>query len=212
MQQSIRPALRVFGPLAVAYSAIKLEAQLTALVQSRPGVLPVAMVAMLAGLLVPQVRRALIITLCFTISLLALQDAVTRVHLPAEFDYVGVERLVPYGWAALSILAATAGLAEALHSESVWARRCYFGAASLYFTGHGLLGYAHQPNWGSLVLLGTGIIAAFGVVFAHRIVAAEQETGLDDEDLKAQAERDARRAEALAAREWRDSEELSTSR
>jgi len=200
------PLLRLFGPLAAAYLLIQLEPYLTVWSQRRPGLLVVAMVALLGGMLLPHVRQLLIVTLCFGISLLALQDTFRPVLPPPTLDYAIVERMYPFAWALLALLAAIAGLMEALKPGSVWARRFYFGAASLYLSGRGLNGLLRYLNWESTVLLVTGIVAGVGVFFAHRIVAAEVEA-LGEEMVETQGEHSARRAATVAAREWRDKPE-----
>jgi hypothetical protein len=209
-----RPALRLVIPLSVAFLLIKLDdaGWLTALAKNRPGVLPVAMAALLGGLLLSHVRRWLIVTLCFGVSLLALRDSIYP-KVPPELDriYDGIEMksLYQFGWMLLASLAAVAGAGEALRPGLVWARRCYFGAASLYLSGHGVIGLLRQMNAESLVLLVCGVVALAGVFMAHRIVAAEEEEQ-GHEDLRALEEQRARRAEQLAAREWRENPEELT--
>jgi hypothetical protein len=203
----VKPALRLLVPMAVALIVLRSEQQLTILAQERPGVIPVAMVALVAGLLSPYVRRWLIVTLCFGISLLALRDTFRIVPLPPAVDYVWVERIYPFGWGLLSLLAALAGAVEALQPGSVLARRCYFAAASLYFSGHGLISFLKVHNWQSLILFLTGLVALVGVFTAHRIVAAEEATASEDADIQALAERNAERERRLASREWREAQE-----
>ncbi len=204
MRGSFRPLLRILIPFAAAYLVISSEGLLAELVRIRPGVLPVAMVSLLGALLFAPVRRWLIVTLCFGISLLALRDSLRFVPLPAEIDYVFVERAYPLVWGFLAILGTAAGIGEALAPGAIWARRCYFGAAAIYFCGHGLFGLLRTGNWESLALLLMGFGACAGMIFAHKIVAAEVYAEPMDEDLIEQAERMKQRAESMAAREWRD--------
>jgi hypothetical protein len=196
--------------MAAALLTLGNEQRLTVLAQERPGVLPVAMVALVAALLSAYIRRWLIVTLCFGISLLALRDTFRIVPLPPAVDYVWVERIYPFGWGLLALLAAIAGAMEALRPGSVLARRFYFGAASLYFSGHGLISFLKAYNWQSMILFLTGLVALVGVFTAHKIVAAEDAGAQEDEDIRALEEDNTRRAQRLAAREWRDKpEELS---
>lgn len=194
--------LRLSAPLLAAYLMIRLEPVFSTLAAERPGVLPVAMVALIGGILTPRVRRWLIVTLCYCIALLAIRD-VSATTLPPVLNYPQIERLVPAGWATLAALASLAAIMEARVPGSVGGRRCYFGAASLYFIGHGLFGFLKSANWSSLVLLVTGVIAMAGVFYAPRIVLAENEME-EDEDMRALAEREAMRAARLASREWKD--------
>jgi hypothetical protein len=93
-----------------------------------------------------------------------------------------------------------------VHPGTVWARRCYFGAAALYFTGIGLINFYWHGSWQAILLCMTGVIALFGCVFAHRIVAEEaaeaEETLFNDE--ASQREREAAHLRTLRAKEWRE--------
>lgn len=200
------PLLRLLVPLAAALLLVRLESYLSAWIRSRPGLLVVAMVVLLGGLLLSHIRQLLIVALCFGISLLALGD-VFQAKPPPPLDYVVIARLYPFGWALLALLAAGAGVGEALKPGSVWARRCYFGAAALYLSARGVNGLLRSTNWESLVLLGTGLAAWIGVLFANRIVAAEMEA-MEEDDLACQTRAEAeRRAATIAAREWREKPE-----
>lgn len=211
MNPRVRLAVRILVPLTAAFLAIVLEPFLTALAVSRPGVLPVAMVTLLGLLLLPRARRLLLVTLCYGVALLAFRDAFRVVPPPPLIDYDITEDLFPIlrplVWGMVAILAGTAGTLEAIEPGRVTARRCYFAAAALYFSGNGLLGLLRTVNWEALALLATGIGAAFGVLYAHRIVAAEKETEAEDDDIRALAELPAKRAALIAAREWQDAPE-----
>jgi hypothetical protein len=198
--------LRAAGPFLAAYAAIRLEPALTALAASRPGVLPVAMCAMVFGLLIHRVRNFLIITLCFGIAQLAYRDMLHG-RVPAQIDYVIVERLYPAGWGLLALLALGAGIAESIRPGSVYARRCYFAAAAVYLLGHGAMQWMVGHIADGLVLTITGIFAGVGVVVAPRIIRAEADFAPEDEDIRALREADDRRAKALAGREWQDRRE-----
>ena len=200
------PGVRIAIPLVGAFLMIGLEPQFTRLVQDRPGTLPVAMVALLGGLLLARVRRYLIVTLCFSISLLAISDAINNVP-PAIIDTTTVDAFYPYGWAILAMLAAGAGVGEAICAGSVLARRCYFATAALYFSVHGLLSLLRIVSWEGVALVVTGLVAWMGVLMAHRIVAAEIEDAPEDDDIRVMSEQNARRAAQLASKEWLDTHE-----
>jgi hypothetical protein len=201
-----RALIWVAAPFVIALAVIELEGWLANAAIARPGILPVVMVALVAGMLMPTARRWLIVTLCFGIGLLAFRDTFRIVPIPAEIDYVIVEQLYPVGWMSLSLLAFGAGIAEALRPGSVWARRCYFAAAFVYFTGHGLISFLKFHQWQSLVMLATGAIAVFGIATAKRVIASEDDT-TEEADIKALAEQNARRSARIADREWRESHE-----
>src|SRR5438045_1407344 len=107
-----RAALRLAVPFAFAFAIIKLEGWLATIAVARPGILPIAMVSLAAGMLVPAARRWLIVTLCYGIGLLAWRDTFRFVALPAQLDYDIVERIYPLGWLSLSLLAFGAGVVE----------------------------------------------------------------------------------------------------
>lgn len=205
-----QPVLRLVIPLTLAYAVIALEGPLAAFAVDHPGLLPVALVSLVACFLMPSARRLLVVTLCFGISLLAWHDTFRPVWIPPAIDYEIVEHIYPYGWALLAILALVAGVAEAVHPGSVWARRCYFAAATVYFGGHGIFSFIKYPNWQSVVMIATGIVAVIGIFRAQSIVAAENEGASEDEDIRALAEQTERRSARLADSEWREAPEQPT--
>ncbi len=202
--RGVKTSARLFGPLLLAYLLILSEPLLAALVRDRPGILPVAMVALVIGIVIARVRRWLIVTLCYGIGLLALGDLQHLVPLPPEMDYVLVEQVYPYGWALLAIIALVAGAAEALYPASIWARRAYFAAAAVYLGGHGLIGILTRANYNDVILFLTGIFAAAGVFYAPKIVAREEQDERDDEDLRALQERAVERKKSLSRLEWQE--------
>jgi hypothetical protein len=202
-----RPAARLTAPLLLAYLAITLEPYLTDLANHRPGVLPVAMVALIFAILIQRLRRWLIVTLCFGIFVLALRDMTNPVIIPPQIDYVVVERLIPYAWLLLALCAGFAGAAEALRPGSVLARRFYFATAAIYLGGHGSMALLREPSFTAAVLLVSGLLAVVGVVRAEKIVANEVPTPEQSADLKAIAAREQGRADRLREREWRDTVE-----
>jgi hypothetical protein len=210
MARWTRPALRLVVPLIIAYVAITVEGPLTAFAVDHPGVLPVAMVSLVACLLLPAARRWIIVTLCFGIGLLAWNDVFRPVWIPPLIDYDIVERVYPFGWALLALCASVAGVAEALRPGSVWARRCYFAAATVYFGGHGLFSFIKFPNWQSAIMVATGLVAIAGIFNAQRIVAAENLDASEDADIVALAAESQRRSARLADREWREAQESPT--
>ena len=195
---------RVLVPLAISLTLLKIEPVLGQLARDRPGIVPVSMVALVAGFLLPFARRWLIVTLCFGVGLLAMRDTFGEHILPAGLDYVAFNKIYPFGWGALSLLAFSAGIGEAIHPGSIWARRCYFGAAALYFLGHGVVSFIKIANWQSAILTVVGLVALSGVFMADRVVEAENATEPVDEDIKALNDRQMERVSKLSAREWRD--------
>lgn len=202
-------SVHILVPLGIAYALLKAESTLGQLAKDRPGIVPVAMVALVAGFVLPFARRWLVVTLCFGVGLLALRDTFGEHLLPAQLDFEGVNRIYPFGWGALAVLAFFAGIGEAVHPGSVWARRCYFGAAALYFLGHGVISFIKIPNWQSAVLAVVGVVALFGVKLADRVVEAEEEYEPLEEDIKAIVERQNERSSRLSSREWVDPSETA---
>jgi len=208
--------LRAVGPLAAAYAGIVLEEPLGAVARQRPGVLPVAMAALLGGLLLPVVRHFLIVTLTYGVALLSLKDAFRPVPLPAPLDYhfgSTMDWFRPVAFGALAALATGAAVAETRNPGSVGARRCYFAAAGIYLTGHGTFGFLRGPSWEELIMIVSGLVAFAGILFAHRVIAVESGVDPYEEDLQRQREHAHRCAERVASREWRDrTEELQKAR
>jgi hypothetical protein len=198
------PLLRLVIPLLSAYLLIEVEPILGALAQDRPGIVPVATVAFIFGLISAPVRRWLIVTLCFGVTILAVRDTFREVILPPSLNYVFIDKTYPFAWGAIAILGGFAAVGEALRPGTIWARRCYFGAAALYFLGHGSLGFLKTPNWHSTIMMAVGLVSLSGVFMADRVLEEDDEEEPMDEDMRELAKQNAQRASRLAAKEWRE--------
>lgn len=196
-------------PAVLAFAAVYFEQAISAYARGRSAVLPLATLLLLSILLHPRLRYLLMITLCYGVSFLALRDVLFRSvpGLPPPLNYLEWEALKVIDLLIVAGLSATAALTETLRPGTVWARRCYFGAAGLYFFGMGLVSYFRFMSWQSLLLAVTGITALMGCVFAHRIVSTEAEEVIEEDvatdEMLQQAHEAAHRA-ALHAKEWRD--------
>ena len=205
-------------PAVIAAAAVSMETAVSNWVKGRESALLLAVFVLLAAMMHHRIRQMLITTLCYGVACLALRDMRQAPHaiLPPAFDYTNLEvgRMVALFLVAL--LAATAGLAETLRPGTTLARRLYFGASSLYFSGLGVINYAWHDSWQSVLLCATGVVAFFGCLFAHRIVAeeVEEEAAPTQNDEMQQREREAAHLRALRAKEWRDApgESLEASR
>lgn len=172
----------------------------------RPGAIPVALFALLVGLLLPRFREGLVTSLCFMVALLAWQDArmPSADAIPQELDYTITEWVYPYAWAAVAAWAAATGFAMAFRPQSLVARRSYFASAGAYFAGHGILGVWRAVSTDSVLMLAAGF-AAFAAAFSvHRFWGRTPVSEASvPADLAPDQER-ARRAARVAAREWQD--------
>jgi hypothetical protein len=206
LQRRIGTVFGVIIPACAALLVVLLEPVFTAWMKGRESVLPLAMLLLLSALLHPRLRHLLIVTLCFGVAFLALRDALHVQLLPPMIDYDIIDEVRPAALLIVAGLAAIAAVIESLRPGTVWARRCYFGAAALYFTGIGIINYGWHGSWQSVMLCVTGVIALFGCLFAHRIVADEAafeaEEVVNDEAI--QQEREAAHRKVLRAKEWRD--------
>jgi hypothetical protein len=209
LQKRIRTLILGSVPAVMAALAVLLEPRLTSWAKGRESVLPLIMFLLLSSLLHPRLRHLLVITLCYGVAFLALRDT-TRMRqlvLPDKWDYDFLDQGRLAALLLVAALSVTAAVAETIKPGTVWARRCYFGAAGLYFTGLGVINYGWHGSWQSIVLCVTGITALLGCLFAHRIVASEildaQEEEVNDETLQQEKETQHRRT--LRAKEWHDS-------
>ncbi len=205
----LNKTILAFCPPVIALSAVLLEPIVTPWVRGRESVLPMVICLLLSSLLHPRIRTMLVSILCYGVAFLAIRDVVhfRHQHLPPMLDYDFIEQIRPLGLIIAALLAMTAAVAETVRPGTVWARRCYFGAASLYFTGYGLVTYGWHGSWQSIVLMVTGIAAMVGCVFANRIVAfeLEAEDDADMDDTVSQRELEESHARSLRMKEWHDS-------
>src|SRR2546425_407462 len=105
MSEWIKKLLRIVLPAGAAYYVLQSDTALTAVAHSRPGVVPVAIAALLGGLLVPYVRQWLIVGLCFGIALLAVQDSFWMNDKIHSFDSIWIARIYKLSWGFLALFA-----------------------------------------------------------------------------------------------------------
>jgi hypothetical protein len=208
MQRRIATIALAVVPALIAGLAVLYEPALTTWASQREALLPLSMILLFASLIQPRLRHFLVITLCYGVSFMALRDItrVSQITLPESLNYDFIYQGRPAVLLMVAGLAATAAIVETFWPNTVWARRCYFGAASLYFIGLGILHRGQYGSWQAVLLCATGVIAFFGCLFAHRIVASEIEEEEEEEvsDEAIQQLSEAAHLRALREKEWRD--------
>jgi len=214
VQKRLTNLLIKAGPPLVALLAVWREPMLTAWAQRHEAVLPLGLFLLLWSLLHSRLRYLLVITLCCGVSFLAFRDVFRTAGqpLPPQLDYDFIAASRPAALLVVSALALVAAAVETIRPGTVWARRCYFGAAALYFMGTGVVNWLFNHSWQSVILALTGITAMFGCLFAHRIVASEQQPDEEDEevsDTALQQRTQAAHQQALKSKEWRDTSQES---
>lgn len=212
MQGRIQKLLTCVVPVIVAGFSVMNEARLSAWVGQREAVLPLAVIVLLLSLLSKRLRSLLILTLCYGVAFMAVRDIgrVGSQPLPQIINYDFLDRLRPAILLLIAGLAATAAFMETFNPGTVWARRCYFAAAALYFLGLGIIHIGKYGSWKAVLLCVTGVTAVFGCIFADRIVSAEQEEEEEEiSDAEVQGIVEAAHQRSLRAKEWHDPAETS---
>ncbi len=203
--------LRAVAPLIVAWCAVEYEPQLTRLAGERQAILPLTAFVVLAAVVLPMLRQSLVIVLCYGVAFLALRD-ITRVGmdpLPAALNYDFIDQARPTVLVLTAGLAATAAVGETFRPGAIWARRCYFGAAALYFTGIGAVHYGKYGSVQAVLLLLTGLTALLGCIFAPMFTLLDEPQGttVDPDNLPdtvVQDRVDAAHRRTLISNEWHE--------
>jgi hypothetical protein len=201
-------SVRIAGSLACAALFVALQHPLMVLANNRPGVFPIAMCAMIWGLILPRMRQTIIVALCFGIALIAARSAYFD-SVPIYADFVWTETAWPLIWLAISAMTAAAGVQEAIRPGSIPAARCYFAAVMLYMVGGGWLMAMKGDYVEGFVAFSIALLAAIASFNAKRIIgpaSPASEPALDD-DLRELSRRSAERAATLAAKEWKENGE-----
>jgi hypothetical protein len=152
-----------------------------------------------------RIRHWVIVSLCFTVALLAFRDSLRFAALPQFLDQRFVHIFYPFAWITVAVMAAAAGWLEASNPGNIAGRRFYFATVSLYLSGHGLMQLLWFPSWDAIVLLLTGVVAGIAVLFADRMYAEETDPPVIEDPALESA--DSRR-ERVAKHEWRDPDEV----
>lgn len=207
MQGRIHKVLTCVVPVLVAGFSVINEWRLSAWVGQHEAVLPLAVIVLLLSLLSHRLRNILILTLCYGVAFMAVRDIgrVGSQPLPQPINYDFLDQSRPAILMTIAGLSGTAAFMETFHPGTVWARRCYFGAAALYFLGLGIIHVGKYGSWKAVLLCVTGVTAIFGCIFAEHIVSAEVEEDEDDvSDEVVQSLIEERHHRSLLAKEWHD--------
>jgi hypothetical protein len=207
----LRKVMGALLPAVTAATLVYFEPTLSAWLVGRESVLPVAMILVLSAMVQPALRRVFVVALCYGVAFLALRDSQLRQPLPSLVNYSLLVEVRPAVLIMIAGLAMIAAVSETVHPGTVWARRCYFGAAALYFTGLGVISCAWGVTWQAVMLCVTGIAAIAAFLFADRLGADDEEVETIDSDDAAQQEREAAHARALRSKEWHDASDQTLS-
>ncbi len=210
-QQGMQGRIQILSacvvPVVVAGVCVLNETRLSIWAGHHKAILPLAVIVLLLSLLSHRLRNLLILTLCYGVAFMALRD-ISRVGsqaLPQAINYDFLDNIRPAILLLIAGLSATAAFMETFHPGTVLARRCYFGAAALYFLGLGIIHIGKYGSWKAVLLCITGVTAIFGCIFAERIVSAEiedEEDEISDEEVQGLVE--AAHHRSLMAKEWHE--------
>ena len=196
---------KILPPLA-AFACVHYSAWLTNWSGRHETTLLILLFALVGSLLHPQLRHSVITTLCFGVGFLAARDIIYTLGMPAELRAGTYHYLRMIALGMISALSMLAAVAETLRPGTVWARRCYFAGASLYFLGAGFNTYIAYRSWQAIIMLVTGVAALAGVIFARNIVEMEREEDVESPADSAihQEELQKLHQRVLQQKEWHD--------
>ena len=197
--------LKLLPPI-VAYVGVTRTLELTSWSSRHETTLLLLLFALVGSLLHVQSRHAVITTLCYGVGFLAARDINFTLGLPPALRSTFLVHLRMVTLGTISLLSMFAAIAESISPGTVWARRCYFAGASLYFFGTGINTYYAAHSWQAIMIIITAICALLGLIFADKIVAIEQEDDdtSDRDDGKRQEELNQAHQQALLRKEWKD--------
>jgi hypothetical protein len=208
VQQNAKTIAIAAAPALLALLAVLSEPYLTEWAKGREATLPLIMFGILASLLHPRLRTQLVITLCYGVAFLAIRDAfrLDKLHLPLQMNAELKETGIIIALLLIAALSIIAAIGETVNPGTVWTRRCYFSAAALYFTGLGINSFGLKGSWQAVMLCVIGLTSLIGCLFAHRIVAVEQEEAreqkISDEAIQKLTEQQHQRT--LRDKEWHE--------
>ena len=180
---TLRRSITIFAlkiaPPAVAFVGVLHGNGLTVWANSHETTLLLILFALVGSLVHPQLRLLVITSLCYGVAFLA---GARDIFLPLDLNRLRSGFWQHARMAALfivSMLTLSSAIAESFSPGTVWARRCYFGGASLYFLGTGAVNYHFFHSWQSIMMIITGVSAGAGCIFAGKIVEMEREDAME---------------------------------
>jgi hypothetical protein len=205
MQRRITTFALKAAPPAVAFIGVMHGARLTVWANSHEATLLLILFALVGSLLHPQMRLVVITSLCYGVAFLSARDIFLPLGLTGLrsgfWQHVRMSALF-----IVSLLTLSSAIAESWSPGTVWARRCYFGGAALYFLGTGVINYHFFHSWQSIMMITTGFAAAAGCIYANKIVEMEREDAVEspsNDDRPIESTYTAH-VQALEAKEWHD--------
>ena len=198
-------------PPFLALAMVLIEPNLTYWIKDKPTVLPIILVLLLSCLVHPKTRQMLVISLCWGVCFLAFRDTfrTKQMNFGVPVSMYRTEDLketiVMAAYMTVASLAALAALGETYFQGSIWTKRCYFGAAALYFTGIGLNSLSGTITWQAIVLSVTGVTAIIGCIFTSDIISNDDDEDSDQpSDAELQKINEERHSLALKEKEWQE--------
>lgn len=211
MQRRINNFAYRVAPPVVAFAGVMQGARLTTWANRHEATLLLILFALVGSLVHPRLRHLVITSLCYGVAFLAARDIFFPLGLPSSLHTAFMEHVRMGALFTVSMLTLGAAVAESISPGTVWARRCYFGGAALYFLGTGVINYHSFHSWQSIMMVITGVAALAGSIFAQKIVEMEREDAEDTPPNRQTIMESTHGAHvtALRAKEWHDPLELA---
>lgn len=202
-------ALLQLLPPAIAVVGVTRSDAITVWASHHETTLLILLFALVGSLLHPELRQSVILTLCYSVAFLAGRDMFFIYGLPTGLQHGIFPALRMVALLLVSILTLSSAVGESFRPGSVWARRCYFAGAALYFMGTGFISYIAAHSWQGLMMMTTGGASMLGAVFAERIIEKEQNEDVvaTEDETDVMQELQARHQQRLRQREWKDPDE-----
>jgi len=144
-----KPILETVIPLVLGILAVRVKSDLHQLGGSSASTLLLAFVAI--GFLIPQLRRYVLVLICFGVCVFALHQMVAGVRMVDWQEAVWTDYAFVGMWLGIVLFSGLAGVGEVWFNGARWSQQSYLLAVALYFIGHG----------GSAWLRGQRVFAGF---------------------------------------------------
>lgn len=168
-----KPILETAIPLVLGILAVRVKSDLHQLGGSSASTLLLAFVAI--GFLIPQLRRYVLMLICFGVCVFALHRMVEGIRMVDWQEAVWTDYAFLGMWLGIALFSGLAGVGEVWFNGARWSQQSYLLAVALYFIGHGGSAWlrGQRAFAGFFALVGLAALVGVWWMGASRLQVAE---------------------------------------
>lgn len=156
----LKPILETLIPLLIGVLAVQIKRVLHQMGGTSASTVLLALVVI--GLLIPQLRRYVLVLICFGVCVFALNRMWEGFRMVDWGEAVWTDYAFVAMWFGIAFSSGLAGVGEVWFNGPRWSQQSYLVAVALYFIGHGGSEWLQGKRMFAVFLLIVGLVALGG--------------------------------------------------